>query len=72
MKETSRYESFCRWLANRLPKMLIYYAGMRLLSYATTGRYSNIEVPRVTVMEALGCWERQDNMKGNINGTIKM
>lgn len=42
------------WL---LPKKLVYFCAIRLMSNATVGKYSNQEVPELTVIDALKRWE---------------
>jgi len=41
----------------KLPKSLIYWASIRLIAWATTGKYGNTIVPELTAMDALGRWE---------------
>jgi len=40
-----------------LSKTMIYYAAIRLISHATTGKYSQTEVPKLTAIEALDRWD---------------
>jgi len=47
---------FWQWLAQRLPKRLVYSASIRLISHATTGKYGNTVVPQLTAVEALERW----------------
>lgn len=54
ISETKRWLFFCKLL----PKKLIYYCALQLISEATTGKYSNTIVPELTAMNALrryGC-----------------
>lgn len=44
------------WFAHRMPRWLVYWCGVRMISHATTGQYSNTEVPALTAMEALRRW----------------
>jgi len=48
---------FYVWLAYKLPHSLVYYAAIRMFAHATSGEYSDQEVPATTVMEALARWE---------------
>lgn len=50
-------EKFWFWLAYKLPKPLVYFASIKLIAHATTGKFSNTEVPKLTAMEALNRWE---------------
>ena len=43
-------------LAWIIPKPLVYWAGMRLMANATSGKYSNQIVPELTFMDALTRW----------------
>ena len=49
-----------RWLANRLPKWVVYFATIRLIAYATTGKYGNTIVPELGAMEAVQRWEDKE------------
>lgn len=42
-----------------LPKQLVYWCGVRLIAFATTGRYSATVVPELSAMEALERWSSQ-------------
>lgn len=44
------------WIAWKMPKWLVYWCSVRLLSYATVGKYSSQIVPDLTVMDALKRW----------------
>jgi hypothetical protein len=46
------------WLVWHLPRWLVYHSTIRLVAHATTGQYSNQEVPALTAMEALERWEK--------------
>ena len=39
-----------------LPRRLVYWAAIRLIAHATTGQYSDQEVPRLSATDALGRW----------------
>jgi len=43
-------------LAALLPRKLVYYASIRLMAHATTGKYSSQIVPDLTAMDALQRW----------------
>ena len=47
----------CVRIVNQLPKRLIYWAAMKVVTYATTGEYSEQVVPYLTAMNALGRWD---------------
>ena len=46
-----------RWVADHLPKWIIYFATIRLIAYATSGRYSDTGVPKLGAIEAVKRWE---------------
>ena len=48
-----------RWVAWRLPKWLVYWAAMRLIAHATTGKYSTTVVLDLTAMDAMKRWENE-------------
>ncbi len=52
-------EKFYQWLANRLPRKLVYFAYIRLHAAATTGKYSHRCPDEVDWSEALKAWEAQ-------------
>lgn len=50
-------ERLYKWIAWRLPKKLVYWCAIRLLSHATQGKWSSQEVPTLLAMDALNRWE---------------
>ena len=50
-------EQIYKWLAWKSPEDLVMWATVRLLAYATQGKYSNQEVPDLLAMDALKRWE---------------
>lgn len=48
-----------RFVANLLPKRVVYFAAIRLGAYATSGKYGDTLVPELPLMDALGRWEKQ-------------
>ena len=48
---------FYLWIARRLPRKLVYWAAIRLGVSATSGKYSNEEVPALTFIDAIKRWE---------------
>jgi len=50
-------ESFLRWLAWHLPRRLVYWAGVRILVYASQHpKYSGAELPAFYATEVLAIW----------------
>jgi hypothetical protein len=49
---------FYQWLAWKLPKECVYYVGFRIGAFATTGKWSHIEVPKLTFQEAMERWDK--------------
>jgi len=54
-------ERFWLWLAFRLPKPLVYWCSLRLIAFATQGRYGSTVVPELRAMDALARWEKAKN-----------
>jgi len=50
-------DSFYRYCAWHLPRRLVYWCAIRLISQATVGEYSSTVVPDLTAIEALRRWE---------------
>ena len=53
---------FYFFIARLLPKTLIYFIGLHIWQYTTTGQYSDTEVPGVTIDEALRRWGNDFNI----------
>ena len=51
-------ERFWFWLAWCLPRSLVYFASIRLVSHATTGEYDTTIVPELSAMDAIKRWEK--------------
>ncbi len=49
-------EKFWQWLAGKLPKPLIYFAAVRLIAHATSGKHGTTVLPELPAVEALGRW----------------
>jgi hypothetical protein len=52
-----KMKRFCEWLSWKLPRHLVYFAAIRLIVNATTGKYSWESTPGVTAIDALKRWE---------------
>ena len=50
-------EKFMFWFTWKLPKRLVYFCAIRVVSHATTGKYGNTVVPELTAMDAVKRWE---------------
>lgn len=56
----NRFIKSVKWkVASALPDWLVYLAAIRLISHATTGEYSNTEVPEIRAMTALKRWGKR-------------
>jgi len=44
------------WVADRMPRWLVYFCAIRLGAEVTTGKYSNTVVPDITLTDALRRW----------------
>jgi hypothetical protein len=50
-------EKLARFIAWKLPMIVVYWASIRLISYATsTPPFADQEVGKITAMQALGQW----------------
>jgi len=47
------------WFVWLLPRWLVYWCSVRLMSEATTGQWGHQVVPELTALDALKRWERQ-------------
>jgi hypothetical protein len=50
-------DRFYEWLAQRLPRRLVYWCAIRLAAHATVGSYSKQDVPSLLVADALKRWK---------------
>lgn len=41
------------WISKHLPKELVYWCGIRVVFFGTTGKYSNQVIQELSVMKAL-------------------
>ncbi len=53
------------WIAWHLPKYIVMWCAYRVAAHATSGKWSNDEVPRVTMMDAIARWA-QSNKRVNL------
>ena len=52
-------EKILIWIAWHLPRNLIYWCSIRLMTYATVGHYSYQVVPDLLAMDALKRWDEK-------------
>jgi len=57
MNKMDKINKLTQWLSFKLPKRLVYFAAMRLIAHATSGKYGNQIVPELKAMDAMGTWE---------------
>ena len=50
-------EKFWMWLAWRLPPGLVRWCAIRVAVHATTGPYSHVDSPGVTIADSLRRWD---------------
>ena len=55
-------ENAWMWLVWKLPRTLIMWSTIRLVSHATTGEYGNTIVPELSAMDAIQRWN--ENQEG--------
>jgi hypothetical protein len=61
LRNIINYESmdkFYLWLVWKLPRRLIMWAAVRVISHATTNQWSNQVVPSLKAMDALERWDK--------------
>lgn len=46
-----------QWIANHLPRKVVYFAGIRMWAAATTGEYGNTNAVDVTADEVIRRWD---------------
>lgn len=52
-----RIDNICIWIAWKLlPRKLVYWASVRLITHATVGKYSNQVVNDLKAVDALNRW----------------
>lgn len=54
---TKRRDKALMWAAWQLPPQLVMWCYIRVVAYATTGRYRHTVVPDLTAMDAIKRWE---------------
>ena len=50
---TAKQLDFWYWFVDRLPVKVVYFCCLKVMVYATMGKYENTEVPRLSGMEAI-------------------
>jgi len=50
-------EKLFEYLAWKMPRRLVYWCAIRLMSSATCGKYSDTHPDEISVIEALDAWE---------------
>lgn len=58
-----RWEKFLIWFVWKLPRSVVYWSAIRVAAHATTGPYSNQNVPELTAMDALQRWHKPHESK---------
>ena len=53
-------EKVWMWIAWRLPHQLVKWTAIRLIAYATQGKYGSQNVPELSAMDALKRWEDKE------------
>ncbi len=56
MRFETMFDKFWMWLAWLLPRRLVYWASIRLISAATVNQYSNTVVPDLSALDAIKRW----------------
>ena len=58
-------EKFLLWFCWKLPRSVVYWCAIRLMAHATTGQFSNQEVPALLAVDALKRWGSGDGVFWN-------
>lgn len=53
-----------KWIANRLPRRVVYFAAVRVWANAATGRWSHKDATTVTASDAVKRWGYSINWNG--------
>ena len=53
---SDRLDRAYHWLANHLPRRLVYWCAIVVGAHATTGKYSHVNTPSLLFMDALKRW----------------
>ena len=62
-------ERFVIWFVWKLPRIIIYWATIRLTAEAGQGKYSSDTVDELTAMDALDRWEEHHLKDNNVKET---
>ena len=57
----SKISSIKWWLISKLPRSVIYMCNVRLIATVTFGKYSDTDLEKLTLKEALIRWYRYDH-----------
>ena len=52
-------DAFWQWVANMLPRNLVYWSAIRLIAHATMGRWPDEQVTEVTAVATLRRWDEE-------------
>ncbi|HRF50824.1 MAG TPA: hypothetical protein PLC98_24560 [Anaerolineales bacterium] len=58
----SKLERFWRWLAWLLPRDLVMWCGLRMMTHATQGPWGNEHPGTISMMDMLGRWQGQTSV----------
>ena len=58
---TKRAEKVVSWVAWHLPEYLVYWCALRVLAFATTGKYGNKHPDEISVLDAVEAWRTKNN-----------
>ncbi len=57
-------DGLARWVAEHLPRRVVYFAVVRAWAHATSGEHAHVAPPLTTVDEALRHWEEASGDAG--------
>lgn len=61
-KVGTREAIFWLWIVKRLPKRVVYFCFLHVMSYATSGKYSGTIVPELSGMDAIDRYGKDHNI----------
>jgi len=58
MGEEDWKDKLSRWIARKLPRRVVYFATLRLIAYATTGKYAQMGISGLYAIVAVDRWNK--------------
>lgn len=55
-------EDIAKWLAWKLPELVVYWCYLRVAAHATSGKWASTPVPELKMMDALDRWGKDNHL----------